>query len=189
MIWPGNADSWYSKKRSTLGAALVMTSPAIPMIFMGQEFLCPGWFNDNAELDWSVASKFPGIIQLYRDLIHLRRNWFNNTRGLRGHNVNVHHVNPANKVIGFHRWDQGGTGDDVVIVVNFGIQGYSNYSLGFPRGGRWRVRFNSDWNGYDGSFGNWYAYDTDANGGPMDFMPVSANTGLGPYTAIVLSQD
>src|SRR5205823_1842481 len=30
-IWPGNAASYYSKKRSTLGAALVMTAPGIPM--------------------------------------------------------------------------------------------------------------------------------------------------------------
>jgi 1,4-alpha-glucan branching enzyme len=189
MIWPGQADSWYSKKRSTLGAALVMTSPGIPMVFMGQEFLCPGWFNDNQALDWSYAVRFPGIIQLYRDLIHLRRNWFNNTRGLRGQNVNVHHVNTANKVIGFHRWDQGGGGDDVVMVLNFGNQGYASYALGFPRGGRWRVRFNSDWNGYDATFSNWFSYDTDANDTPMDGMPASANVGLGPYSALILTQD
>jgi len=189
MIWPGNANSWYSKKRSTLGAALVMTAPGIPMIFMGQEFLCPGWFNDDQELDWSAAANFPGIIQLYRDLIRLRRNWFNNSRGLRGQNVNVHHVNPSNKVIGFHRWDQGGSGDDVVVVLNFGNQGYANYALGFPRAGVWRVRFNSDWSGYDANFGNWFGYDTAADGPPMNDMPFSANVGLGPYTALVLSQD
>jgi 1,4-alpha-glucan branching enzyme len=189
MIWPGNATSWYSKKRSTLGAALVMTSPGIPMIFMGQEFLCGGWFNDDQPLDWSNAANFPGITQLYRDLMHLRRNWFNNTRGLRGQNVNVHHVNEANKVIGFHRWDQGGNGDDVVVVVNFGNQSYPNYSLGFPRGGLWRVRFSSDWNGYDPAFSNWYSYDTQANSGSMDNMNFVANVGLGPYTAIILSQD
>ena len=31
------ADSWHSKKRSTLGAVLVFTSPGIPMLFQGQE--------------------------------------------------------------------------------------------------------------------------------------------------------
>jgi 1,4-alpha-glucan branching enzyme len=39
LIWPGNADSFFAQKRSTLGAALVFTAPGIPMIFMGQEFL------------------------------------------------------------------------------------------------------------------------------------------------------
>lgn len=38
-IWPGNADSPAAQKRSTLGAALVLTAPGVPMIFMGQEFL------------------------------------------------------------------------------------------------------------------------------------------------------
>jgi 1,4-alpha-glucan branching enzyme len=32
-ICPGNADSWYSRKRSTLAAAIVFTSPGVPMIF------------------------------------------------------------------------------------------------------------------------------------------------------------
>jgi 1,4-alpha-glucan branching enzyme len=38
-IWPGNAASSASKKRSTLAAAIAFTSPGIPMIFEGQEFL------------------------------------------------------------------------------------------------------------------------------------------------------
>jgi 1,4-alpha-glucan branching enzyme len=189
MIWPGNATSWASKKRSTLGTAALMTTPGIPMIFMGQEFLCGGWFDDNQPLDWSNATAFPGIIQLYTDLIHLRRDWFNNSRGLRGQNPHVHHVNNVDKVIAYHRWDQGGTGDDVVVVLNFCNSTYADYTIGFPRAGQWRVRFNSDWNGYDPDFGNAFSYDTDADGAPRDDMPVSANVGIGPYTALILSQD
>ncbi len=189
MIWPGNAQSWYSKKRSTLGAALVMTAPGIPMIFMGQEFLCGGWFNSNAPLDWSNAATCAGITQLYRDLAHLRRNWFNNSRGLRGQGIHVHHVDNGNKLIAFHRWDQGGNGDDVVVVLNFSAQAFSGYSIGFPRTGLWRVRFNSDWNGYDASFATSPSYDTSADGGPYDSMPFSGNIGVGPYSAVILSQD
>jgi hypothetical protein len=33
--------------------------------------------------------------------------------------VNVLHVNPDAKVIAFHRWADGGPGDDVVLVANF----------------------------------------------------------------------
>jgi 1,4-alpha-glucan branching enzyme len=190
MIWPGNAGSYFSKKRSTLGAALVFTSPGIPMIFMGQEFLESGYFhNDPQELDWTKTTTYSGIVNLYRDLIHLRRNWYNNTRGLRGQHVNVHHTNNSAKVLAFHRWDQGGNGDDVVVVLNFANQGYASYTIGFPRGGQWRVRFNSDWNGYSSDFGNWFSYDTEADGGPCDGMPFSGNVGLGPYSAIILSQD
>src|SRR5947209_6983973 len=103
LISPGLADNWFAKKRSTLGATAVMTAPGIPMIFMGQEFLAWGKFEDDKELDWANGARFAGITQLYRDLIHLRRNWFNNTRGLRGPHVNVHHVNNQDKLIAFHR--------------------------------------------------------------------------------------
>jgi 1,4-alpha-glucan branching enzyme len=189
MIWPGKADSWFSKKRSTLGAALVLTAPGIPMLFMGQEFLSWGYFDPSQPLDWSHADTFAGIVQLYRDLIHLRRNWFNTTRGLRGQHTHIHHSNNAEKVIAFHRWDQGGNGDDVLVVLNFGNRGYPYYTIGFPRSGHWQVRLNSDWTGYDASFGNWFSYGTDANGPPQDGMPTSGNVGLGPYSAIILPQD
>jgi 1,4-alpha-glucan branching enzyme len=189
MISPGNAWSWWAKKRSTLGAAIVMAAPGIPMLFMGQEFLAAGWFDDDKMLDWTNAWRFVGITQLYRDLIHLRRNWFNNTRGLRGQNVNVFHVNDANKLIAMHRWDVGGPGDDVVILLNLSNQGYASYELGFPRGGNWRVRFNSDSTAYDAFFGNWPSFDTSANEVGLQGMPFSASIGIGPYTAVILSQD
>src|SRR5579871_889598 len=187
-IWPGNAGSYFSRKRSTLGAALVLTAPGIPMIFMGQEFLQYGWFDASKELDWSLTVSQSGIVNLYRDLIHLRRNWFNNTRGLLGQNLHVHHVNSSGKVIAFHRWDQGGPGDDVVVVVNLADQAYDSYVLGFPRGGLWRVRFNSDSKGYSSDFGNHSTFDTQANGGAMDSMPCSGSIGLGKYSAVILSQ-
>ena len=43
-VWPGYADSWASKKRATLGSALVMTRPGIPMLFQGQELVEGSWF-------------------------------------------------------------------------------------------------------------------------------------------------
>ncbi len=188
-IWPGNAGSWAAKKRSTLGAALVFTSPGIPMIFQGQEILEDGFFSDTDPVDWNKQNSFGGIRTLYGDLIKLRRNWFNNTRGLRGENVNVHHINHGSKVIAFHRWQAGGPGDDVVVVANFSTQQFSNYRVGFPRGGLWRVRFNSDWNGYSPDFGNAAVFDTDANGGAMHGMGQSATvTTLAPYSVVVFSQ-
>jgi 1,4-alpha-glucan branching enzyme len=188
-IWPGHADSYFSKKRSTLGAALVFTAPGIPLIFQGQEFLEDEYFRDVDPLDWDKLKKFAGIHQLYRDLIRLRRNWFNQTRGLRGQHLNVQHVNGADKVIAFHRWENGGPGDDVVVVANFANRAYDTYNLGFPRAGRWKVRFNSDWNGYSTDFGNQLSYDTVASSGERDGLPCQANVGIGAYTAIILSQD
>lgn len=188
-IWPGNAGSWASKKRSTLGAGLAMTSPGIPMIFQGQEVLEDGWFADTDPVDWTKLTTYAGIQTMYRDMIRLRRNWYDTTRGLRGNNVNVHHINDTNKVIAFHRWENGGVRDDVVVVANFANTSYASYNLGFPRAGTWRVRFNSDWNGYSGDFGNTSSYDTTAVSGTKDGMGYNANVGIGPYTVIILSQD
>ena len=70
----GDATGWYAQKRSTLGAALALTSPGIPMLFQGQEFLQGGWFRDDVPLDWEQDSEFRGVVRLYRDLIRLRRN-------------------------------------------------------------------------------------------------------------------
>ncbi len=187
-IWPGNAGSYFSKKRSTLGAALVCTAPGIPLVFQGQEFLEDRYFRDEDPLDWSKLVTYGGIHFLYRDLFRLRRNWFNHTRGLRGPHLHVHHLNPVDKVLAFHRWDQGGPGDDVVVVVNFANRSYDSYAIGFPRSGPWQVRFNSDWNGYSADFTNHFSYDTVAFDGSQDNMPCHGNVGLGPYTALILSQ-
>lgn len=189
QIWPGNADSFYAQKRSTLVATLVFTAPGIPMIFMGQEFLTCGAWSDGEQLDWSNADRFLGIINLYRDLIRLRRNWYNNTRGLRGQNINVYHVNDTDKVITFHRWDNGGAGDDVVVIANFANRSYYSYSVGLPRAGLWRVRFNGDWRGYSSAFTNFASYDLQTTDPGADMMPCAGSVGLGPYTALILSQD
>jgi 1,4-alpha-glucan branching enzyme len=187
-IWPGNADSWYSKKRSTLGAGIMFTCPGIPMMFMGQEFLEDGSWHDDTPLDWTKDTTFAGIKQLYTDLIGLRLNKSNNTRGLIGSNVNVFHVNNTDKVVAFHRWYNGGPGDDVVIVANFGYQGFNNYNIGMPQGNIWHVRFNSDWDGYDSGFDDWQTYDTVATAGAKDGLSYNANINVGPYSVVILSQ-
>ena len=188
-IWPGRAGGWHAKKRSTLGAVLVFTSPGIPMIFQGQEMLENRWFDDADPVDWSNRERFAGIVNLYRDLIALRRNKSGTTAGLRGRHVQVHHVEEEKKVIAFHRWERGGPGDDVVVVANFADRTYSGYTIGFPRAGRWQVRFNSDWEGYAPSFGALHSYDTDARPGERDGLPFHGDVGLGPYSALILSQD
>ena len=72
--------------------------------------------------------------------------------------------------------------------MNFSSPAYPSYTVGFPRAGTWRVRFNSDWNGYSADFGNTLSYDTVAGGSALQSMPASGNVGIGPYSAIILSQ-
>ncbi len=188
-IWPGNASSWYSKKRSTLGAAVVMTSAGIPMLFQGQEFLEDAWFQDTDPVDWSKDTTFAGIKALYKDLIALRKNDAGLTNGLLGQSTNVFHVNNSLKMLGFHRWMNGGERDDVVVVMNFSTTPRTGYRVGFPRAGRWKVRFNSDWNGYDGSYANTGTFDLDATtASPWDGLPASGTFDIGAYTCVIFSQ-
>ncbi|KAJ9641041.1 hypothetical protein H2199_005709 [Coniosporium tulheliwenetii] len=182
-IDPGNADSWKAKKRSTLAAALTLTAPGIPMLFQGQELLEWGTWTDNPEishansmLDWSKKERFRGIFELYRRLVALRRNRDGNTRGLTGQHLNVFHVNRGAKVIAYHRWMNGGPGDDVIVVANFSEDSFDSYNVGLPCPGTWYLRFNSDW--------DMIPPQTPGNHG----MKYQGNVGLGPYSAIILSQ-
>jgi len=188
QIWPGNATDWSAKKRSTLGAVMVFTAPGIPMIFQGQEVFDYRQWHDSVQMDFGFKDEFGGIFSLYRDLIRLRRNWFNNSRGLRGEHINVFHLNHADKVIAYHRWEDGGPGDDVVIVLNFSGKSYSNYRIGLPRGGFWQLRFNSDFAGYDPSFGNHPSFDCGADNSPWDGFPVSGEIQIEAYSGLIYSQ-
>jgi 1,4-alpha-glucan branching enzyme len=189
-IWPGNADSWPAKKRSTLGAALVFTAPGIPMLFQGQEMLADGSFRDDEPLDWAkLEDRNRGILRLYRDLIALRRNRAGCTRGLRGEGLQIHHVNRADRVVAFHRYHEAGPRDSTIVLVNLANREYGGYRIGLPRAGAWRVRFSSDWAGYDPTFGGHPCPDVVAATPGSDGMPAAGDVGLGPYTAVILSQD
>jgi 1,4-alpha-glucan branching enzyme len=188
-IWPGKVDSWFSKKRSTLGAAIVLTSPGIPMIFQGQELLEDRWFQDKDPIDWSRVEGENGILSMYRDLIALRRNRSGVTRGLCGQNIRIYHVNNEAKIIVFHRWDEQGPTDSVVVVVNMTNQNRDGYVIGFPRAGLWKTRFNSDSYNYGPNFANHPTADVEAREEESDGLPCSGEIGIGPYTVVIFSQD
>ena len=200
-IWPGKADSWFSRKRSTLAGALVLTSPGIPMIFEGQELLEDRWFQDKVPIDWSRAERERGILGMYRDLIALRRNLSDVkqgsgvtrgpgvTRGLCGQNIHLYHFDDGAKIIAFHRWDKQGPKDNVVVVVNMMNQIRDGYAIGFPRAGLWKTRFNSDSHNYGQDFANHPSPDVEAHEEISDGLPCSGKINIGPYTVIIYSQD
>jgi 1,4-alpha-glucan branching enzyme len=188
-IWPGNVGSWFSKKRSTLGGALVLTSPGIPMLFQGQEMLEDRWFQDRDPLDWSRGADEQGILGMYRDLIALRRNLSGVTRGLCGQNIHLYHFNNEAKLIAFHRSDQQGPKDSVLVVVNMMNQTHENYVIGFPQPGLWKTRFNSDAYSYDAKFANHPTPDVETREQGRDGLPCSGEISIGPYTVVIFSQD
>ncbi len=184
-----NPASYWAQKRSTLGAALVFTSPGIPKLFQGQEILEDGWFQDTDPVDWTKLTTFSGINRLYKDLIALRRNLDGRSRGLTGQNLNLFLVNNADKVIAFHRWQDGGSGDDVIVVQNWRNQTYTNYRVGLPRGGGWTVALNSDWNGYSPLFGNQFSPNFQADAQAWNGLPFSGTVNLAPYSTLILTKD
>jgi 1,4-alpha-glucan branching enzyme len=195
-IDPHNPESWFAQKRTTLAAAVVLTSPGIPMLFQGQEFLEDGWFQDSVPLDWHKSEEFSGLIRMYRDLIQLRLNRSDSTRGLTGSGLNTFHRNQSQNMMAYHRWHQGGPGDDVVVVMNLFHEARENYRLGFPATGTWRLRFNSDWSGYSRGFGNQRSSDVVAtrsepagNSVQRDGFCAEGTIEIGPYSVLIFSQD
>ncbi len=183
----GDATGWYAQKRSTLGAALALTAPGIPMIFQGQEFLEGGWFRDDVPLDWDHNADYRGVVRLYRDLIKLRRNLEGTTKGLTGQSVNVFHADEETNIFAFHRWAEGGPGDDTVVVVNLSANPYEHYRIGMPHAGRWALRLNSDSQAYSPDFGNADAYDLDSWAEPVDGLDAHVSLSIAPYSVLVYS--
>lgn len=180
-IDPGAADSVYARKRSALGAALVFTTPGIPMIFQGQEFLEDSWFRDDDPLDWQKAKDNAGMVELYRELIALRQNRGGNTAGLRGNSIRMCLTDDEAKMIAYHRWSWGGVGDDVMVVANFAHDAVES-EVQFPADGVWKVRLNSDLMKYDPTFGDHVVEDVIVEEGV-------GTINVAGYTAVILSQD
>ena len=159
------------------------------MLFQGQEFLEDAWFHDQDPIDWTQGHTPPGHPALYRDLIRLRRNGADKTRGLRGHHVNVHHVNDDDNVIAFHRWTTAGPATTWSWSSTSATAASTRYRIGLPgravegpvqqRLGRLQRRLFDDHS----------SVDTMADDEPRDGMAHSGDVGIGRYTAIVLSQD
>lgn len=182
-------DAWFARKRSILGGVLVMTTPAIPMIFQGQEFLASGWFQDTEPLDWHLREDYRGVLLLYRDLIRLRRNLLGTTAGLSGAHVAMFRVDDPANVLAFHRWKEGGPRDSVVVIANFANEAKPNFRLGFPAPGRWSLRFNSDSSRYGDDFATLPVEAVETDPMEWDGQPQSAEVNIPPYSALIFSQE
>lgn len=144
---------------------LLMTSPGIPMIFMGQEFLEDKQWSDTPnssfEIWWdglnSGDKNMSDFLRFTRDLINLRKN----QPALRGEGCNVFHVHNQNRVVVFQRWVEG-VGADVIVIATLNESNWYNYQIGFPGSGRWLEVFNSD------VYDNWVNPRVAGNGGAID---------------------
>jgi 1,4-alpha-glucan branching enzyme len=173
-----NSRSWYARSRSRVAMGLVLTSPGIPLLFMGQEFMEDKQWSDTpnaANLIWWAGleggDKTMGdFLRFTRELIGARRNH----SALRGEGCSIIHVHNDNRILAFQRWVEG-VGNDVIVVVSLRETNWYNYEIGFPGPGRWIEVFNSD------TYDNWVnpmiagnGGGVDANGPALDGLPNSA---------------
>ncbi|MCH6232867.1 alpha-amylase family glycosyl hydrolase [Cognataquiflexum rubidum] len=184
-IQPGEADGEYAKKKSTLGAITLMTAPGIPMIFQGQEFITHGTFTDTEPLDWERQSVFNGISRMYQDLIRMRNGRDQALIGLTGQLTETLHFNQETLVLAYSRGHRDHRDRPVVVVLNFSHQNYNDYKFGVPHGGRWHVKFNSGWQGYDEDFAGTEILAVEADG-PFEGKPHSILVGLPAFGGIIL---
>lgn len=159
----GNVNNYYAKKRTVLGAALMMTAPGIPMVFQGQPLLEDKWFSDTDPIDWNRLKEFRGIFQLFRDLIRLRRNLDGKTPGLTGQFTQVLHLDYEEKIIAYTRWSKADQSDRIVVILNFRDRSHESFNIPFPAPGTWKLLFNSDDKKYDKEFLGFQAGDVKPN--------------------------
>ncbi len=186
LIDPGASTSWLSLKKSTLGAGILFTSPGVPMIFQGQEFVENEPLVYNQPLQWQLATQFAGIRKLWGALISARKNAAGLTPNLTGNGLNIYQVDNTNKLIAFERFDSQAPGS-VVVVANFTGNTETGRQVGFPSSGTWVTRFNSDSKIYSSLFSGAGSKSVKATGAPYSGMPCSGSLTIGPYSLMILS--
>ncbi|HTS05354.1 MAG TPA: alpha-amylase family glycosyl hydrolase [Candidatus Eisenbacteria bacterium] len=192
LVDPMNPTSRTARKKATLAAGILFTSPEIPMIFQGDEFLDPSWLDNKTTLDWTNAQTWAGIVQLYTDLVSLRTDAGGISPGLSDPDLNIYQQDKTSDVLVYDRYRKSAAGvDDVIVVANLSGTVFSGgYKIGLPYGGTWHVLFNSDSTVYSSDFGN-----VGPTGpvtpikSPYAGQPYSATILLGDYSVLVLSRE
>lgn len=172
-----NAWSWYARSRARAAHGILMTSPGIPMLFMGQDLLeTKRWHDSRQEhhlvwwdgLDTNVKT-VADFVRFVRELIALRAGY----RVLREGWVDPYHVHNDNRILAFRRGLD--NEPEAVVVASLNDTTFYGYDIGFPRHGGWREVFNSD------VYDNWVnphcagnCGHVHAEGAPMHRMPCSA---------------
>ena len=180
---PASGTTLFAREKTLLANTVTLTSAGIPMLLQGSEFMQDGSFNDWAALEWHKTEKYAGIVTAHRHVLDLRHNRYGHTAGLRGQFTALFHANDDGLVIGYHRWQHGGPGDDTLVIVNFSGTAYDHYQMTLPLPGKWHIRFNSSWRGYSKDFrgGHQSVLTTDKNNTTAFSLP--------PYTVYILSQN
>jgi len=168
-----------ARRKSALAAVLTLTSPGVPLLFMGQELLEPREFHDSNPLDWQRGEDSFRSFLLHRDLVHLRRNLGGASKALTGVHTRVVLADEDRKLLAFSRHLPGEPGEDLMVVLNFSGDRLERVPVKFPRSGTWSVLLNTD----DVRYGREFTGTTtvDPRAGVSNELAVT----LAPYSAQV----
>ena len=151
---PAQPESLTARRKTLLAAGLLMTAPGIPMILQGQELLTTQPFHDVHAIDWSRTNLFPGVMNFFRDAIHLRRNTGQQTGALLEGSVHVETIQLSSTVhvLTMHRPGAAGPEDDLLVIANLSGQDLRDTTIRFPLDGTWYSVLNSDDRAYSPDF-------------------------------------
>ena len=133
--------------KSVLGAALLFTTPGIPMILYGQEVATAipkdSTMEDGHRPDWGEAFQDEGVqwlFECYKRLIWLRRE----EKALWAGHVEVLMADAEIKVVFYRRFVEGEDGE-ILVMLNF-AGSEQDFEVHLPRGGKYHeVLTNEDW--------------------------------------------
>ena len=179
-----NNTSLTAKRKTLVAGAATLASAGAPMLWMGQEQLADGDFNDQTALNWGRAAQFPGIVRFHRDLIYLRANLPALKTASTNYSqlpfVTVVYTNQTNGLLGFCRSDGVSSNNDVLVVMNFSPSNNLLPSTALS-GGFSRVLINSESTNYDPSF-------TGSGATPGSAIDANANLPLAPWSVMILGK-
>lgn len=154
IMWQLGEAGWIDDpafRRMKMGAAILLTAPGMPMIWMGQEFgeSAPRT-QERQPIDWALLQneRNADLRNVYQGLIAMRKN----VDALRTDTFDVVHLDAERCIMAYKRWNDAGS--VVVVVANLKDEFGGEVTIpNWPEDGKWHEYINN--------------YDVEASGGAL----------------------
>lgn len=156
IMWQLGEAGWIDDpafRRMKMGAAILLTAPGMPMIWMGEEFgeSAPRTGHITRQpIDWALLQneRNADLRNFFQGLIAMRKN----VPALRGDTFDVVHQDTERCIMAYKRWNDAGS--VVVVVANLQDKFGGEVTIpNWPGDGKWHEYINN--------------YDVEANGGAL----------------------